>query len=89
MEYGRELNQNINSNHGNGVAVYQEKLRKWRRLGCNVSLLDLRKAYLQIHIDYSLQCFQAVQHNVKFYVLTRMRFGMNLQIWLVAIETPK
>ena len=34
-----------------------EKLREWRKMGTDVALLDLRKAYLQIHVDERLWPF--------------------------------
>ena len=37
--------------------VCAQKLREWRRQGVNESLLDLRNAYLQIHIDKALWSF--------------------------------
>lgn len=41
-------------------------------------MLDLQKAYLQLHIDRSLQRFQAVRFNGKVYVMTRMGFALNV-----------
>ena len=40
--------------------VCTQKLREWRQQGVNESLLDLRKAYLQIHVDKVLWPFQTV-----------------------------
>ena len=74
----RELNQHICSFPGTDVAVCNEKLREWRRLGENVSLLDLRKAYLQLHVKDSLQRFQVVEFEGKKYVMTRMGFGLSV-----------
>ena len=31
-----------------------EKLQEWRQQGANVSILDLRKVYLQVHVKKSL-----------------------------------
>ena len=50
MDY-HELNSYIESKLGQDTAVCQEKLREWRRQGTVASLLDLRKAYLQVHVS--------------------------------------
>ena len=39
-------------------------------------MLDLRKAYLQLHVDADLQRFQAVRYKGKTSVLTRLGFGL-------------
>jgi hypothetical protein len=78
MDYGKELNQYISSNPGVDVAVCQDKLRKWRRFGSNCSMLDLKKAYLQLYVDDELLKFQAVRYKNKMYVMTRMGFGLNV-----------
>jgi hypothetical protein len=44
MDY-RELNQQVSSHTAHGV-VCGAKLRAWRQLGENASIIDLRKAYL-------------------------------------------
>lgn len=77
MDY-RELNSWVKSNPGVNSVVCQEKLRSWRKRGSNACLLDLKKAYLQIHVDKSLQRFQAVRFQGKLYVMTRMGFGLNV-----------
>ena len=68
----------MKSNPGANIVVCQEKLRSWRKRSSNACLLDLKKAYLQIHIDESLQRFQAVRFQEKVYVMTRMGFGLNV-----------
>ena len=78
MDYGRELNDYINSNPGKEAVVCQDKLRDWRKLGENCCMLDLRKAYLQLHVQKDLQRFQAVRYNGRLYVMTRMGFGLNV-----------
>ena len=77
MDY-RELNGWVRSNPGVNSVVCQEKLRSWRRRSSNACLLDLKKAYLQVHVDRSLQRFQAVKVRGKLYVMTRMGFGLVL-----------
>ena len=73
----RELNRSISSHTGE-AAVCGEKLRRWRKLGTNVSIIDLRQAYLQIRVDPSLWRFQVVCFKGKKYWLTRLGFGLNV-----------
>lgn len=76
MDY-RELNQYVSS-HTAGSEVCGEKLRLWRRLGEQVCTIDLRKAYLQIHVAQSLWKFQVVQFKGEIYCLTRLGFGLSV-----------
>ena len=48
MDY-RELNKYVDAFTGT-ADVCAQKLREWRQQGANVSLLDLRRAYLQVKI---------------------------------------
>lgn len=73
----RELNQYISS-HTAGSEVCGEKFRLWRKMGEQVSTIDLRKAYLQIHVIEHLWKFQVVQFNGKNYCLTRLGFRLNV-----------
>ena len=77
MDY-RKLNEHIISKPRANAVVCQEKFRSWRKRGVNACLLDLKKAYLQIHVGRSLQRFQAVRFRSKLYVMTRMGFGLNV-----------
>jgi len=56
----RELNQYVSS-HTASSDVCAAKLRTWRQLGENLSIINLRKAYLQLHIDRSLWKYQVVE----------------------------
>jgi hypothetical protein len=76
MDY-RELNQHVSSHTGESD-VCGEKLRKWRRSGTNVKMLDLRKAYLQLHVSPELWKYQVVKFEGKTYCLTRLGFGLNV-----------
>jgi transposase InsO family protein len=78
LDYSRELNQYISCNPGADAAVCQDKLRKWRQFGPNCCMLDLKKAYLQLHVDQELQKFQAVRYKGRLFVMTRMGFGLNV-----------
>ena len=58
--------------------VYASKQREWHQHGANVSLLDLRRAYLQVRVSESLWLFQTVMFAGKRYCLTRLGFGLNV-----------
>jgi transposase InsO family protein len=73
----RELNGHVSSHTADGE-VCSDKLRAWRRMGDNLSIVDLRKAYLQIRVDPSLWRYQVVEHGGKHYCLTRLGFGLNV-----------
>ncbi|XP_067933083.1 uncharacterized protein [Watersipora subatra] len=77
MDYSKELNGYVSSHPGLDTAVCQDKLRKWCKLGSDACMLDLKKAYLQLHVDGSLQRFQAVMFHGTLYVMTRLGFGLN------------
>lgn len=47
-------------------------------LGNKSCILDLKRMYLQTHIDKNLHQFQAVRYRGKLYVMTRMGFGLNV-----------
>uniref|UniRef100_A0A5S6Q606 Reverse transcriptase domain-containing protein n=1 Tax=Trichuris muris TaxID=70415 RepID=A0A5S6Q606_TRIMR len=66
----RQLNEYIDIFTANSD-VCAHKLREWRRQGMNVSILDLRKAYLQIHVDQTLWPYQTVIVKDRRYALTR------------------
>ena len=50
----RLLNKCIETHTNNAVPVYADTLRKWRQQGPDAALLDLKKAYLQVRVCYSL-----------------------------------
>ncbi|XP_047141489.2 uncharacterized protein LOC124816366 [Hydra vulgaris] len=72
----RAFNEFVNCHTAN-ADVCQEKLRCWRKIK-NAKILDLKKAYLQIHIDKKLWPYQTVIINGKQYCFTRMCFGINV-----------
>ena len=47
-------------------------------MGDDVALLDLKKAYLQVHVEEALWPFQTVLVDGKRYCLTRLGFGLNV-----------
>ena len=72
----RELNQYVNSHNATSDAC-DKKVRKWRTLGDKFATLDLRCAYMQVHIDPSLWEYQKVIYKEEKYYLTRLGFGLN------------
>lgn len=74
----RELNKFVECHTGDDVIdVCEETLRKWRRVGTEASVVDLKSAYLQIRVDESLWKYQLVKFKGKTYCLTRLGFGLN------------
>ena len=67
----RELNQYIEAYTADDD-VCASKTWEWRHKGSDLSLLDLRKAYLQMRVDETLWCFVAKGS------LTRLGFGLNV-----------
>ena len=47
-------------------------------MGSNLQIIDLRKAYLQFHVDSSLWRYQVVEYKGRRYCLTRLGFGLNV-----------
>ena len=75
MDY-RELNSFVTA-HTADADVCAEQLRKWRRHGTRIAVVDLRKAYLQLHLERRLWPYQAVMVRGQRYCLTRLGFGLN------------
>lgn len=73
----RELNQYVDTFTAD-ADVCASKPREWRQHGSNVSLLDLRKAYLQVLVGESLWPFQMGMFAGRRYWLTRLGFGLNV-----------
>ncbi|KFD63395.1 hypothetical protein M514_24416 [Trichuris suis] len=73
----RELNSYIDTYTAKSD-VCAQMLREWRRQGVNVSILDLRKAYLQVCVDRTLWPYQTVVVKERRYCLTRLGFGLNV-----------
>jgi len=72
----RELNKSVQSHPGGSVPICSERLRKWRQIGKKTAVLDLKKAYLQIHVDKSQWLYQAIKWHGKTFLLTRLGFGL-------------
>ena len=62
MDY-RELNDYVECHTGDDmVGVCSDKLRQWRKLQGELRVVDLRSAYLQIHVAPHLWKYQVVRH---------------------------
>ena len=55
-------------------------LRNWECMqqGANVSILNFRTAYLQVHVEKSPWPYQIIMFKGKRYCLTRLGFGLNM-----------
>ena len=73
----RELNEHVNAYTGN-ADVCDQTMREWRQQGPKAAIVDLRRAYLQIHIDKLLWPFQTVKIKRHRYCLTRLVFRLNV-----------
>ena len=73
----RQLNSYVDAFTAN-ADVCADKIREWRRLGTNVAIVDLRRAYLQIRVHESLWSYQTVIFRGQRYCLTRLGFGLNV-----------
>ena len=72
----QKLNHHVDMFTAN-MDVCAAKLHEWRQKGSNVSLLDLRRAYLQVHVHELLWPFQTVKVDGKRYCLTCLEFELN------------
>ena len=74
----RELNAHVECHTGDSVAdVCGETLRAWRQMNKAATVVDLKSAYLQIHVARSLWKYQLVKVKGKTYCLTRLGFGLS------------
>ena len=73
----RELNGYVTA-HTADADVCADQLRKWRRHGAHVAVVDLRKAYLQLRLDRRLWPYQTVVVRGRRFCLTRLGFGLNI-----------
>ncbi|GAB1602697.1 hypothetical protein Ahia01_000549600 [Argonauta hians] len=74
----RELNEHVACHTGgDGIDICGEALREWRRMSGSAAIVDLKAAYLQIHVAERLWRYQLVRYKGKLYCLTRLGFGLN------------
>ena len=74
----RLLNNHILSHPGNDVPVCGEKLRDWRSKSTELSVVDIRKAYLNVRLHPSLFPYQTIVWQGKTYCMERMAFGLSV-----------
>ena len=73
-----ELNDFVECHTGDDmVAVCGKKVRKWRQLQGELKVVDLKSAYLKIHISEELWKYQSVWYKGVHYALTRLGFGLS------------
>lgn len=72
----QELNGYVEAFTAN-AEVCAQKLREWQQQ-VDVSLLDLRNVYLQIHIDKALWPLETVIFKGKQFCLPHLGFGLNV-----------
>ncbi|XP_067942815.1 uncharacterized protein [Watersipora subatra] len=77
MDY-HELNAFVEGHMGgDAVAVCGEKIRKWKQLHGELGVVDLKSAYLQIHVLEDLWKYQVVKYKRVPYALVRLGFGLS------------
>src|SRR5215469_13892467 len=72
----RKLNEHVSCHSGDEVNVCDESIKSWRRINGGRKVVDLKTAYLQIHVDESLWKHQLVSFKGKIFCLTRVGFGL-------------
>ncbi|GFN98852.1 hypothetical protein PoB_002535800 [Plakobranchus ocellatus] len=73
----RELNKFVKCHTGGGVLdVCSDRLREWRQIDGDIEIMDLKSAYVQIHVAKELWKYQLVKFNGVVYALTRLGFGL-------------
>ena len=74
----RELNEFVECYTGDNVAdVCGDVLREWRQIEGEISLVDLKSAYLQVRVAKELWQYQLVRYKGEMYCLTRLGFGLS------------
>ena len=71
-----ELNEHVDA-YTTSADVCARKLREWRQQGIKVAMLDMRRAYLQVHIEKSPWPFQTVEIKGQRCCLTHVEFELS------------
>ena len=75
----RELNRFVVCHTGSDIIdVCNEKMSKWRWLEGGTAIMDLKSAYLQLHVAKELWQYQLVSYKGKTYCLTQLEFGLDV-----------
>jgi transposase InsO family protein len=72
------LNSSVMSLVGQAMPSCQDSLREWRVKGESGAIVDLKRAYMQIHMERELWVYQAVRWEGRVFLLTRLGFGLNV-----------
>lgn len=72
----REMNRDIQSHPAGATPLCADRLREWRKWGQKCAIIDLRKAYLQIHVDQDRWAHQAIRWRGETFLLIRLGFGL-------------
>ena len=67
----RELNKYMACHTKDGIDICEEVMREWRRMERATKIMDLKSAYLQIHVEEKLWRYQLVKYKGWVYCLTR------------------
>uniref|UniRef100_A0A5S6QRA2 Uncharacterized protein n=1 Tax=Trichuris muris TaxID=70415 RepID=A0A5S6QRA2_TRIMR len=78
----RELNEYIQP-FAAVSGVCAQELRQGCKQGVNVSLVDLKRAHLQIRVYRSVWQYQTVVYKGRRYCLTRLGFGLNVGLLIM------
>ncbi|KAI0978009.1 hypothetical protein GJ496_000443 [Pomphorhynchus laevis] len=65
----RELNAYLSSHIGSHALVYEKIIRIWRRVEGPAKIVDLKNAYLQIHVAKEFWKYQLVNYNNQTYFI--------------------
>ena len=71
------LNKYVACHTKDGIDICEEVMGEWRRMERATKILDLKSAYLQIHVDEKLWRYRLVKYKGRVYCLTRFGFRLN------------
>ena len=74
----RKLNQHVECYTGGSVIdIYNETMREWRQMSGVSKIVDLKSAFLLLHVSNMLWKYQLVKYKRKTYSLIRLGFALN------------
>ena len=75
--YSWVLNKYVAFHTRDGIDVCEEVIREWRRMEWATKIVDLKSAYLQIHLGKKLWRYQLVEYEGQIHCLNRLGFGLS------------
>lgn len=87
MDYW-ELNTHLETHTAN-TDIHAYRLREWRRMGRNVKLINLKKAYLQVRVHHSGWAYKTVIFRGERLCLTRLGFDLSIAPMVIKAVTSK